>query len=115
MFKGTNRLRKAALYFIKNGYYTNALPGTVEYYNYWDQEKKRCLYGFTIEGKDPITITGNHYFYLNYCPIDRTVDEELPDGTIISKRERTFPAFYDGDYKYFQAIDRARKKKKHLK
>ena len=114
MFKGTNRLRKAALYFIKNGYYTNALPGTVEYYNYWDQEKKICLYGFTIEGIDPITITGNHYFYLNYCPIDRTVDEELPDGTIISKRERTFPAFYDGDYKYFQAIDRARKTNKHL-
>ena len=50
-----------------------------------------------------------HYFYLNYCPIDRSVDEKLPDGTIIARRERTFPAFYDGDWKYFNAIDQARK------
>ena len=72
--------------------------------------------GFTIDkGKpDEFSITGFHYFYLNYCPIDRAVDEELPDGTIQSRRERTFPAFYDGDWKYFNEIDKARKTNQHM-
>ena len=72
------------------------------------------MHGYTTEGTDPITITGFHYFYLNYCPIDRAVDEVLPDGTVQAKRERTFPAFYDGDYKYFNEINRARREDKHM-
>ena len=111
MFRDTNRLRPAALNYMKHGHYTSALPGTKDYYEYWDEEKKRCLYGYST---GDIEITGNHYFYLNYCPIDRSVDEELPDGTIIARRERTFPAFYDGDHKYFTAVDTARRTDKHL-
>jgi len=116
MFKGTDRLRPAALHYMEHGYYTNALPNTKEYYEYWDSERQRCVYGYTVgEGQDDeIVITGNHYFYLNYCPIDRSVDEELPDGTIIARRERTFPAFYDGDWKYFTAIDTCRRQNKHM-
>ena len=116
MFTKTDRLRPAALQYMEHGYYTNALPNTKEYYDYWDKERHRCVYGYTVgEGQDDeIVITGNHYFYLNYCPIDRSVDEELPDGTIIARRERTFPAFYDGDWKYFTAIDRCRRENKHM-
>ena len=116
MFTKTDRLRPAALQYMEHGYYTNALPNTKEYYDYWDRERHRCVYGYTVgEGQDDeIVITGNHYFYLNYCPIDRSVDEELPDGTIIARRERTFPAFYDGDWKYFTAIDRCRRENKHM-
>jgi hypothetical protein len=110
-FKDINRLRPAASVFEKNGYYTGFLPGTKDYYDFWDTEKKRCLYGYEV---DELHITGFHYFYLNYCPIDRAVDEELPDGTIQSKRERTFPAFYDGDWEYFQEIDKARAENKHM-
>ena len=111
MFKETDRVRRAALSFIENGHYTSALPGTKDYYDFWDEERKRCLYGYTV---DDLHITGFHYFYLNYCPIDRAVDEELPDGTIQSKRERTFPRFYDGDWEYFQEIDKARMDNKHM-
>jgi hypothetical protein len=111
VFKDTKGLAPAADSYIRNGYYTNALPGTKPYYEYWDEERNRCLYGYTHNG---VTITGNHYFYLNYCPIDRSVDEELPDGTVIARRERTFPAFYDGDWKYFTAIDTCRKTNKHM-
>ena len=111
MLKNTNRVRKAALKFLKDGVYTNALPGTKDYYDYWDREKQRCLYGHTV---DELHITGFHYFYLNYCPIDRAVDEELPDGTIQSKRERSFPSFYDGDHQYFHEIDKARSENKHM-
>ena len=111
MLQNVDRVRRAALRFQKHGYYTSALPGTKDYYDYWDEERKKCLYGYSI---DELTITGFHYFYLNYCPIDRAVDEILPDGTMQSKRERTFPAFYDGDWKYFNEIEKARKTNQHM-
>ena len=111
MFKNIDRIRPAAVSFLTNGYYTSALPGTKEYYDFWDQERDRCLYGYTV---DELHVTGFHYFYLNYCPIDRAIDEELPDGTIQSKRERSFPRFYDGDWEYFQEIDKARAENKHM-
>jgi len=111
MLKETSRARPAALAFLKDGVYTNALPGTKEYYDYWDEEKRRCMYGYEI---GELRITGFHYFYLNYCPIDRAIDEEMPDGTIQSRRERSFPSFYDGDYQYFHEIDKARADNKHM-
>tara|TARA_R110002012_G_scaffold4712_1_gene21694 strand:+ start:2763 stop:4727 length:1965 start_codon:yes stop_codon:yes gene_type:complete len=111
MFKNSKKFQKAAMCYIDNGYYTSALPGTQTYYDYWDSEMQKCLYGHTVDGD---TVTGNHYFYLNYCPIDRSVKEVLPDGTEIARRDRSFPAFYDGDWKYFTAVDRCRKENKHM-
>jgi len=32
----------------------------------------------------------------------------------LAKRERTFPAFYDGDFDFFHVIDNCRKTNKHL-
>lgn len=116
MLKNTNRVREAAITFLKTGNYTNTVPGTKDYYEFWDEEKKRCVYGYTADkgSEDELHITGFNYFYLNYCPIDRAIDEVLPDGNIQSRRERTFPAFYDGDYLYFHEIDKARADNKHM-
>ena len=111
MLKKTDRVRPAAVKFIASGHYTTALPGTREYYEFWDEEHKRCMYGYKV---DELHITGFHYFYLNYCPIERAVDEIMPDGTIQARRERTFPRFYDGDYEYFHEIDKARSQNKHM-
>ena len=47
IFRGTKGLAPAAALYLENGYYTNALPGTKSYYDYWDEERKRCVYGFT--------------------------------------------------------------------
>ena len=53
MFTKTDRLRPAALQYMEHGYYTNALPNTKEYYDYWDRERHRCVYGYTVgEGQD---------------------------------------------------------------
>ena len=111
MFKDTDEFRATALSYMEYGVYTRALPGTKDYYEYWDEQKQKCLHGHTVGNT---RITGNHYFYLNFCPIDRSVEETLPDGTIIARRERTFPAFYDGDFKYFTAIDECRRTNKHM-
>ena len=111
MFKDTHLFSPAASHYLEHGYYTDALDGTKEFYDFWDRERDRCLYGFEVNG---VRITGYHYFYLNYCPIDRAVDDVLPDGTVQARRERTFPAFYDGDYTYFHAVDTCRKENKHM-
>ena len=111
MFKDTHLFSPAANYFLEHGYYCEHLPGTKSYYDFWDEEKTRCLQGYEVNG---VKITGYHYFYLNYCPIDRAIDQELDDGTVIAVRERTFPAFYDGDYEFFHAMDNCRKSNKHL-
>ena len=110
-FININRIRPAALFFEKNNCYTSYLPNTKNYYDHWDEEAKRCMHGYTV---DELSVTGFHYFYLNYCPIDRAVDEELPDGTIQARRKRTFPSFYDGDWEYFNEIDKARSANKHM-
>ena len=107
MFKNSDKYLPAALHYLEKGFYTDAIPGTREYYEYWDTQKDRCLEGY-------LDITGYHYFYLNFCPIDRVVDDILKDGTKIARRERTFPAFYDGDHEYFHAIDKARRENKHM-
>jgi len=109
--KDTHLFAPAAAHYIEFGFYTDALPGTKQYYEYWDEEQVRCLSGYEVNG---VKISGFHYFYLNYCPIDRIIDEEQPDGEVISRRDRSFPAFYDGDYEYFHAIDRARRESKHM-
>ncbi len=110
-FAETYKLSPAAQSYKKYGYYTDAIPGTREYYEFWDVETERCINGYEVSG---VKITGYHYFYLNYCPIDRAIDTYLADGTKIAQRDRTFPAFYDGDYDYFHVIERCRKENKHL-
>ena len=63
MLKNTDRLRPAALTFLEKGHYTSSLPGTKDYYDFWDEEKNRCMYGYEV---DELKVTGFHYFYLNY-------------------------------------------------
>ena len=68
MLNNTDRVRPAAIQFLKTGAYTTALPGTKEYYEHWDEERSRCLYGYTVdkETDTEFKVTGFHYFYLNY-------------------------------------------------
>ena len=82
-FTNSVKYSPAANHYLELGFYTDAIPGTKEYYDYWDEQRKRCLEGY----KD---LTGYHYFYLNFCPIDRVVDDYLADGTKIARRDRTF-------------------------
>ena len=107
MFRNSIKYSPAAQHYLDFGFYTDAIPGTKEYYDYWDEQKQRCLEGYE-------ELTGYHYFYLNFCPIDRVVDDIMADGTKIARRERTFPAFYDGDHEYFTAVDECRKTNKHM-
>ncbi len=112
----SDKFRQAAIFFKEHGVYTLAPRGTTDYNTYWDRETDRCLNGYVAEDGD--AITGYHYFYLNYCPIMKLVEEEYTDryGQQRTKRSRIFefPSFWDGDYYYFNAIEEAETEGKHM-
>lgn len=64
----------AAQHYKEFGRYTNHpfnLSPNSQWYKFWVEEARRCLYGYDI-GRD--WIPGYFYFYLNYCPIEKAVD-----------------------------------------
>ena len=97
----------AAEFFKKHKCYTLAPRETTDYNSYWDRETERCLYGYTAPDGD--SITGYHYFYLNYSPIMKLKEVSYTDryGNTRTRRERVldFPRFWDYDYYYFNAIE----------
>lgn len=112
----SDKFRQAALFFQEHGCYTLAPRGTTDYNAYWDRETDRCLNGYVADDGD--SITGYHYFYLNYCPIMKLEEVEYTDryGNKRTRIERIFgfPRFWDSDYYYFNAIEQAENEGKHM-
>lgn len=112
----SNKFREAAITFQETGKYCNFAPSTSEYFSYWDEQKRRCLEGYTAEDGD--WISGYNYFYLNFCPINRSVNKKIKDrhgkDKIVTVQEVAFPDFWDYDYFYFQIIQDAEESGKHL-
>jgi len=115
-FSGIDRVREAAIYYEKHGVYCEHPKGTKDFKKFWEREQERCRYGYVVDLGKPteLYVTGYHYFYLNYCPIERIVEETLPDGSVINTREFLMPNFYDGDWEYFMAVEEARRTGKHM-
>lgn len=112
----SDKFRPSAIFYEKHGCYTLAPRGTTDYIQFWDQETKRCLNGYVAPDGD--AITGYHYFYLNYSPIQAIKEVEYVDkrGNKRKRRERifAFPNFWDYDYYYFNAIEEAEEEGKHM-
>src|SRR5574343_437056 len=112
----TSKFRQAALNFDQFGYYTAAPVGTTAYMKFWDEELRRCIFGFT--SPDGEYISGYFYFYLNYTRIIITKENVIIDPTgksrRVAKRVEGFPRFYDYDRAYFDAIEEAEQRGKHL-
>lgn len=107
----SNKFRQPALTYIRTGQYCPHPKGTAEYMRFWTEEKERCINGYTADDGD--FISGYNYFYLNYCPINRTVNS-IVNGEVVSEQLVTFPDFWDYDYYYFNAVNEAHKQGKHL-
>jgi len=107
--KDSNKFREAAIRFKKYGAYTAAPKGTKAYLDYWKEERRRCIEGYTAPDGD--SITGYHYFYLNYCQI---ILNKVDEKTGKKIRTRDFPFFYDYDKSYFDTIEEAERQGKHL-
>lgn len=116
-FINTDRFSHVGNIWSETGEYFTGIPHTEEWMEFWSTEKKKSLYGVSVEVEPDVWvyITGFHYFYLNFCPIDRLVhyvDEETGEERVTPKVE--LPAFYDGDWEYFQAVEQAMKYGKHM-
>ena len=119
-----------AKYFQEHGVYTHLYPNkspNSEYRKFWDEEKRRCIEGY-IRESDGEWITGYHYFYLNYSPIEiveelkeevingtltTTQLEEAVEGGIRSERVQDFPRIWDGDYLFFHYVEQGEAEGKH--
>ena len=92
----TQVFRTAAHFYTKHKRYCNDPALSPAWYTFWKNERDKCINGAEFEGHK---ITGDHYFYLNYCPISK-LDFENAVGKK-AKKIQAFPDFWDGDYEYF--------------
>lgn len=95
----TEVFREEARHFEKYGYYCPDPWGSPSWVNYWEQQLNRCINGYEVGGA---RITGDHYFYLNFCPMLRV--EKNANGRK-AKKVVNFPDFWDGDYNFQWATE----------
>jgi hypothetical protein len=84
--------------------YTQHIPGTKSYEKFWEQEFTRIVSGYEpiIDGKPcGLRISGEFYFYLNYCRIEK-VTRDNSGKTIVRS---SFPDFLAMDYYYFKELE----------
>lgn len=108
ILENMNYFRKPALSYKKYGKYTNLRPNgnpNSPYMKWLRKEVLKCWYGCK-RPSDGEWITGYHYFYLNYSPIERSTDN-IKDTNAVS-RVVDFPDFYDLDYLFFHYVNQAR-------
>lgn len=104
--------RPAAKFFQENKCYTLLQPNSnskSEFGKWLSEEFRRCREGYVRES-DGEWVTGQMYWFLNYCPI---MLNRLAPGTDIYVRIEEFPDFWEGIYYRFHYIDQARHSGKH--
>jgi hypothetical protein len=97
----TEVFREAGNDFMKRGRYIDDPWNSPTWFNYWTEQRERIINGYTVGG---VKITGDHYLYLNFCPIQKVDDASGHK----SKKIKGFPDFWDGDYNYFWVREIAR-------
>lgn len=81
--------------------YCPYLKGTKAYKSYWIEQRRRCLEGY--EPKDSgIRISGEYYFYLNFCRI-KLAAKDLVTGEDTEIEQ--FPRFCSMDYYWFKELE----------
>ncbi len=95
-----------------NECYIDAPKGSISWNEYWDLQEHYCRNGYSVGG---VKITGEHYFYLNFCQIKLTAPN-TGERVVKKKVEKqvTFPAFWDSDWYYFTECELARELGEHM-
>lgn len=108
ILEGMDYFRPSAIHFEKHGCYTFLVPNSnpqSEYGKWLIEEVRRCREGY-VRDSDGEWITGDYYFFLNYCPIQLTKPSK--DGKGKSVRVIGFPRVWDGHYLRSHYLARAR-------
>lgn len=110
----TDLFREPALAFLKTGSYTKAEKKSREWKEYWDIQEYYCKHGMSVGGQK---ISGEHYFYINFCQIVLKRDEvSLETSKSRTKQSKllTFPDFWDSDFYYFNECEAAKAEGQHM-
>lgn len=100
--------RPSAIAYKQYGRYTNLRPNpnpNSEYGKWIREEIRRCYEGYVRES-DGEWVTGNMYFFMNYCPIPMT---KIVGKSKKGERVIDFPEFWEGIYYRFHYIEQAQK------
>ena len=112
ILEDTDYFRPTALHYKKYGVLTNLRPNpnpNSEYGKMIREEVRRIWEGYTRES-DGAYVTGDMYWYLNYCPI---IQSKIRKGTKIADRIVDFPEFWEGIWLRFLYIEQARLSAQH--
>lgn len=104
--------RPTAIHYQKTGKLTDLRPNSnpnSEYGKWIREEIRRCYEGY-VRPSDGEWVTGDMYFFLNYCPMLIT---QRVEGSKKGKRVWGFPEFWEGHYYKFHYIHQAREAGHH--
>ncbi len=90
---------KTARIYEAKGSYTEFPPGSKPYKDFWREQFRRCVEGYTI-GK--YRLTGDHYFFLNFYRM-QTVN--LTADKSVRGRLESFPSFLAKQYEFFHYVE----------
>lgn len=96
ILEDTDYFRPSAIHYQQYGCFTKVKPNAnpnSEYGKWLKEEVRRCWEGY-VRPSDGEWITGDMYFFLNYCPI-QLIKKDTKGKTI---RTIDFPRFWDGHY-----------------
>lgn len=105
--RNTHHFSKAGQHRMKYGRYCEFPIKSKDWLKFWEEEKRRCLEGIKI---GEVYITGYHYFYLNYYPME--IVTKLQDGT--TDKILGHPRFWFLDWQFFTILDYCQKHGLHL-
>lgn len=91
--------------YLRTGHYCQFAPGTKSYSDFWQKEYVRCRDGMTVNG---YTITGDHYYFLNYYRLENLQSASKAGGG----RRMDFPDFFVAQYEYFHYIELCKRLRK---
>ena len=111
ILEDTDYFRPSAIHYQQYGCFTklkpNANPNS-EYGKWIREEVRRCWEGY-VRPSDGEWITGDMYFFLNYCPIQLI----KKDNKGKSIRTIDFPKFWDGHYYKSHYLNQCRSEGHH--
>lgn len=92
--------------FKRTGHYTQFKPKQKAYKDFWKQEYIRCREGMTSHG---YTITGDHYFFLNYYRLNNTTNAKKAMSAV----DKDFPDFIVAQYEYLHYLEICKRLRKN--
>lgn len=90
---------ETARIYEDKGSYTEFPPGSKPYNDYWKEQMRRCVEGYTV-GR--YRITGDHYFFLNFYRMQTAAQSDIK---AVTGRNESFPSFLAKQYEFFHYVE----------